>query len=143
MNTNLDFCLALHHAHASLQRKLDDELGTYHGIGFADFALLDMLARTELGRAGIPDMVRPLGQSEAALVRRLVALEKIGLAMRDGGAGRRQAVLRPAGKALVKAAQETASRICNEAVGSNGPEDVRESCAALRRLACAPALALD
>lgn len=30
MNTNLDFCLALYRAQASLQLKLDDELGTYH-----------------------------------------------------------------------------------------------------------------
>jgi DNA-binding MarR family transcriptional regulator len=134
--------LALHHAHASLQRKLDDELGTYHGIGFGDFALLDMLARSEAGRLGILDMVRPLGQSEAALVRRLISLEKIGLVERAGANGCRQAVLRPAGRALAQAARDTATGICGDAVGTIAPAGLPDMWAALRMLARTPVLAL-
>lgn len=69
MNTNLNFCLALQRAHASLQLKLDDELGTYHGISFSDFVLLDLLAQTENGRVHIAELVRPLGQPQSAVLR--------------------------------------------------------------------------
>lgn len=36
---SLFLCLALQRAYASVQLKLDDELGTHHGISFNDFAL--------------------------------------------------------------------------------------------------------
>lgn len=48
MNTNLDLCLAIQRAHASLRLKLDDELGIYHGISFSDFVLLDILAQKKM-----------------------------------------------------------------------------------------------
>ena len=75
MNANLDFCLALHRAHASLQLKLDDELGTYHGISFSDFALLNLLAQADGGRVSISALVRPLGQPQSAVLRQLIVLE--------------------------------------------------------------------
>ena len=40
----LDLCIGLHQAQASLRLKLDDELGTLHGIGWDDFVLLAQLA---------------------------------------------------------------------------------------------------
>ncbi len=103
MNTNLGFCLALHRAHASLQLKLNDELGLHHGISFNDFALLNLLAQADGGRVSIPELVRPMGQPQSAVLRQLILLEKIGLVMREGANGDRQAVLRPAGRALVHA----------------------------------------
>lgn len=143
MNTNLDFCLALHRAHASLQLKLDDELGTYHGISFSDFALLNFLAQADGGRVSIPELVRPLGQPQSAVLRQLIVLEKIGLVVRDGANGFRQAVLRPAGRALVNAARETADSICTEAVASIAPTVVATVSAALVTLARTPTLALS
>jgi predicted transcriptional regulator len=143
MNTNLDFCLALHRAHASLQLKLDDELGTYHGISFNDFALLNLLAQADGGRVSIPELVRPLGQPQSAVLRQLIVLEKIGLVVRDGANGFRQAVLRPDGRALVNAAHETAESICTEAVASIVPAAVAMVSAALVTLARTPTLALS
>jgi hypothetical protein len=143
MNTNLDFCLALHRAHASLQLKLDDELGTYHGVSFNDFALLNLLAQVDGGRVSIPELVRPLGQPQSAVLRQLIVLEKIGLVVRDGANGLRQAVLRPAGRALVNAARETADSICTEAVESIAPAVVATACAAMETLAHTPTLALS
>ena len=131
MNTNLGFCLALHRAHASLQRKLDDELGLYHGISFNDFALLNLLAEADGGRVNIPELVRPLGQSQSSVMRQLIVLEKIGLVVREGANGFRQAVLRPAGRALVNAARETADSICTLAVESISPATVEMVSAAL------------
>ncbi|MEB0141194.1 helix-turn-helix domain-containing protein [Undibacterium sp. CCC2.1] len=143
MHTNLGFCLALHSAHASLQLKLDDELGIYHGISFNDFALLNLLAQADGGRVSIPALVRPMGQPQSAVLRQLIVLEKIGLVVRDGANGFRQAVLRPAGRALVSAARETADSICTEAVASIAPAALEMVSAALVTLAHTPNLAIS
>ena len=143
MNTNLDFCLALHRAHASLQLKLDDELGIHHGISFSDFALLNLLAQADGGRVNIPELVRPMGQPQSAVLRQLIVLEKIGLVEREGANGFRQAVLRPAGRALVNAARETTDSICTEAVASIAPTVVATVSAAMETLARTPTLALS
>ncbi|RFO97513.1 MarR family transcriptional regulator [Rhodoferax lacus] len=143
MNTHLDFCLALHHAHASLQRKLDDALGLYHGISFNDFALLNLLAQADGGRVSIPDLVRPLGQPPSAVLRQLILLEKVGLVVREGAGSDRQAVLRPAGRALVNTARETADSLCTEAVASIAPAVVATVSAALVTLASTSSLALS
>jgi DNA-binding IclR family transcriptional regulator len=143
MNTNLGFCLALHRAHASLQRKLDDELGLHHGISFNDFALLNLLAQADGGRVSIPELVRPMGQPQSAVLRQLIMLEKIGLVVREGANGDRQAVLRPAGRALVNAARETAESICTEAVESIAPAAVATVSAAMATLARTPTLELS
>ena len=141
MNSNLGFCLALHRAHASLQLKLDDELGVHHGISFHDFALLNLLAQAVGGRVSIPELVRPLGRPQSSVLRQLILLEKIGLVVREGANGFRQAVLRPAGRALVNAARETADSICSEAVDSIAPAAVEIASAALATLARTPTLA--
>jgi predicted transcriptional regulator len=143
MSTNLGFCLALHRAHASLQLKLDDELGLYHGISFNDFALLNLLAQADGGRISIPELVRPLGQPQSSVLRQLIVLEKIGLVVREGTNGLRQAVLRPAGRALVNAACETADNICTESVESIAPAAVEIVSAALVTLARTPNLAIS
>ena len=143
MNTNLDFCLALHRAHASLQLKLDDELGIHHGISFTDFALLNLLAQADGGRVNIPELVRPLGQPQSSVLRQLIVLEKIGLVVREGANGFRQAVLRPVGRALVNAARETADSSCTEAVESIVPATVEMVSAALETLARSPTLELS
>ncbi|MEI7537238.1 MAG: MarR family transcriptional regulator [Comamonadaceae bacterium] len=143
MNMNLDFCLALHRAHASLQLKLDNELGIYHGISFNDFALLNLLAQADGGRVSIPELVRPLGTPQSSVLRQLILLEKIGLVVREGTSGDRQAVLRTAGRALVNAARETADSICTEAVASIAPAVVATVSAAMETLASTPTLALS
>jgi DNA-binding IclR family transcriptional regulator len=142
MSSNLDFCLALHSAHASLQLKLDDELGLHHGISFNDFALLNLLAQADAGQLSIAQLVRPLGLPQSALLRQLIVLEKIGLVLREGDQGLRQAVLRPSGRALVNAARETAASICSEAVETIAPPALEMVSAALVKLARTPSLAL-
>jgi MarR family transcriptional regulator, organic hydroperoxide resistance regulator len=141
MNTNLGFCLALHRAHASLQLKLDDELGLHHGISFNDFALLNLLAEADGGRVSVAELVRPMGQPPSSVLRQLIVLEKIGLVEREGANGFRQAVLRPAGHALVNVARETADGICTEAVESIAPAALEMVGAALETLARTPNLA--
>lgn len=143
MNSSLDFCLALHRAHAILQLKLDDEFGIYHGISFSDFALLNLLAQADGGRVSILGLVRPLGQRQSSVLRQLILLEKLGLVVREGANGDRQAVLRQAGRALVNAARETADSICTEAVASIDSAMVATVSTAMETLTRTPTLALS
>jgi len=118
MNTNLDFCLALYRAHASLQLKLDDELGTYHGISFSDFALLNVIARSDGGRVNISVLGEQICKPQSALVRQLIVLEKIGLVARDSTNGLRQVILRAPGRVLLNVARETAASVGTKALES-------------------------
>lgn len=114
MNTAaLDFCMQVSHAHASLQLKLDDALGTWHGLGLEDFLLLRQLAQAPDGRLRVAALVRPLGLRPSAVMRKLLPLEKTGLLAREAGG---QVLLRPAGRALVGEAAETAAAICEAAL---------------------------
>lgn len=113
MNTGLDFCLALHRAHAIMQLKLDDDLGTYHGISFGDFALLNCLAQADSARLSISTLALPLGQPQSAVLRQLIALEKIG---------------------LVRAAHATVVDTCNEALAVIEPPLVAKASTVLAAL---------
>jgi DNA-binding MarR family transcriptional regulator len=141
MSATVNFCLALHRANASLQLRLDEELGTFHGIGFNDFALLSWLAQADGHRAPIPALMRPLGQRPSAVLRQVIALEKIGLVERSGTAGQRQVVLRPAGRAVVNIARETVERVCDKAVESIAPSALAMTSDAMAALSHAPTLA--
>ena len=115
----LAFCLDLGRAHASLTLKLDDDLGAFHGLNFADFTLLYMLLRAEQGRMPMVELARTLGLSMSALIRKMVLLEKTGLAERVEGSGndtRRHAALRSGGRQLVRDAVTTGEAHCKEAV---------------------------
>lgn len=143
MNTSLDFCMALQSAHASLQGKLDFELGLHHGIGFADFVLLDAIDRADAGRLSTAQLVRPLGQTRSAVLRQVIVLEKIGLLAREDGHGGRQVALRPAGRGVLQGARETAQSICNEAFASLTPTALATAGAALAAIRNTRALALS
>lgn len=106
------FCMAVQRAHASLRFKLDDALGTHYGIDFCDFALLDWLASTAAGEASLLECVRPVGLARPAVLKRVLALEKIGLIERHGADKSRRIALRPAGRTLVRNARETINHLC-------------------------------
>ncbi|WP_296224335.1 AsnC family transcriptional regulator [Ralstonia sp. UBA689] len=110
------FCMAVQRAHASLRLKLDDALGTHYGIDFCDFALLDWLASTAAGEASLLECVRPVGLPRPAVLKRVRALEKIGLIERQGTDNGRRIALRPAGKTLVRNARETIGYLCEGAL---------------------------
>lgn len=120
MNTQaLDTCMRLQLAHARLRRKLDDELGTLHGMGMDDFVLLRALA--EAGDTGLPaaELERPLGVQRSAVVRQVIALEKTGLVRREVDAqGLRRVQLRGPGRRLLQEATETAAAICAAALAA-------------------------
>lgn len=139
--TDLDACLALHRAHASLQLKLDDELGTLHGLGWDDYALLSALAAVPEGRLPLVALVRTVGLRLSGVVRRLAPLEKLGLLERQGDRpAARVVVLLPGGRRLLHEATETAADICATAWSQLDPGALAP--AHLDALACSRALEL-
>ena len=132
----LSFCLGLHRAHATLQRKLDEDLGFFHGIGWNDFVLLSLL---EACPDGVPlaQLAQSLRISPSAALRRLPPLEKTGLVARERAGGLR-AVLRPAGVRLVREARETAEEISEQPL--RGDPALPAAAGLLERLATSPAL---
>jgi DNA-binding MarR family transcriptional regulator len=133
----LDFCLAISRAHASLNLRLRQDLGAFHGLDYEDFTLLHLLLRAEGGRMSMADLSRALGLPMSALLRKMVLLEKTGLAERTAGASednRRHAALRPGGRKLMQAAVTTVEAICADAVKPLPPESLPQIHAALLAL---------
>lgn len=140
----LGLCLRLAAAHASLNLKLDEELGTWHGLAWADFQLLESLDAAG-GACSLAALVRPLGQRAPAVLRQVLQLEKTGLVAREAAtaSGARLVVLRPAGRRLLQEARLTAGATCAAALrtaGETGRGDAAPQW--LEGLARSPALAL-
>ena len=115
----IDLCIKVSQAHANLNLKLDNELGTLHGLSLNDFILLYVLSRAEDGRMAVTDLVRPMGVQLSAVTRQLVLLEKTGRLQREPeatGDGKRYVAIRPAGKRLLNEALTTAESVCREVV---------------------------
>lgn len=115
--SSLDFCLRLARAYAVLIRRLDNSLGSLHGISYSDFQMLFYLERAPGGRLRRVDLAERLGLTASGVTRTLLPLEKIGLVTRqtdprDARVG--YAVLTAAGRNLLKNSQETTRMICDE-----------------------------
>ena len=99
-------------AHAALVVVLDDELGTRHGLSWADFVMLAML---EAAGGGVPrtELARTLRTPASRLIQQLLPLKNIGLVERsaDGG-GARVIRLRPPGRRRLHEARETTAVAC-------------------------------
>jgi MarR family transcriptional regulator, organic hydroperoxide resistance regulator len=108
----LQACLDRHLAHAAMVYRLDDQLGTQHGLSWADFVLL-----TALDAAADPppakDLARTLSLPASQLLRHLLPLEKVGLVERAVDSdGKRRVMLRPQGRRLLREARDTAAHAC-------------------------------
>jgi MarR family transcriptional regulator, organic hydroperoxide resistance regulator len=145
MNTDsIDFCVRISLAHASLTLKLDDELGTHHGLSLADFILLRLLAMADEGRMASVDLVRPLGVQLSSVMREVVRLEKIGLVQRETSPvdSTRIIALRPAGRRVLAEALATAETLCAEALRGLPPGDLAGTAATLSVVCRTEALAV-
>lgn len=128
------FCLDLGRAHAGLTLQLDADLGAFHGLNFGDFTLLYQLLRAEQGRMPMAELARALGLPMSGLVRKIVPLEKTGLAERVAGPGadtRRHAALRPGGRQLVQGAVTTVEAHCRDALRAVDAQHLSAAHAAL------------
>ncbi|WP_374362913.1 MarR family winged helix-turn-helix transcriptional regulator [Pseudoduganella danionis] len=79
----LALALGLARAQATMVRRLDQVLGSYHGISFGDFMLLNSLARAPGGRMRRVDLAERQGLTASGITRTLLPLEKIGLIERQ------------------------------------------------------------
>jgi len=140
---SIDFCLRISAAHASLALKLDDELGTYHGLSLHDFMLLRLLSQAESGRLPLASLMRPLGATRTALTRQVMPLEKTGHVLRESSAaGAREVVLRTSGRRVLNEALATAEQVCAAALHGVPPAQRAPLEAALQELARSEALAV-
>lgn len=125
----LAFCLSVSRAHGCLSLRLEDKLGAFHGLNYDDFTLLYLLGSTSDGRMPMVKLARMLGMSISALTRKMVLLEKTGLATREPacvGQTGRHAVVEPGGKRLMQEATSTAAALCAEALHSIDPVRMSE-----------------
>ena len=108
----LQACMDRHLKHAAMVCRLDDELGTHHGLSLADFVLLTALdAASEATPA--KELARALCMPASQLLLQLLPLEKIGLLERAADSnGKRRVKLRPQGRRLLHEARDTAQNAC-------------------------------
>jgi DNA-binding MarR family transcriptional regulator len=108
----LHACIARHLAHAATVSRLDDDLGTHHGLSWADFVLLTALDAAPDATAAA-ELARSLCLPASRLLQQLLPLEKIGLLERTPDShGKRRIQLRPRGRRLLREARETAENAC-------------------------------
>jgi DNA-binding MarR family transcriptional regulator len=101
-----------HLEHAALVFVLDDELGTHHGLSWADFVLLTVLDAAG-GAVPATELARTLHTPASHLLLRLLPLEKTGLVERAADDdGKRRVTLRPQGRRLLHEARDTAANAC-------------------------------
>lgn len=107
-------CLEREHARAAASFRLDDELGTHHGLSWADFVLLQSLDEAA-GAMAEAALAARLGVLRSHLLMRVRPLEKLGLlSRRTDDAARRVVALSAAGRRSVREARETAAAVCGQ-----------------------------
>jgi DNA-binding MarR family transcriptional regulator len=107
----LAVCRDIARLQAQVAFAFDDLLGTHHGIAYAEFQLLDELARAPHGRLRRNELAARLGLSAAGVTRALLPLEKIGLVGREvapDGPRVTQVALSAAGRQVLREAETSA-----------------------------------
>ncbi len=138
IHAQLDFCLRLARAQALLASRLDDTLGTLHGISFSDFQLLSQLGGAPGKRLRRADLAGRVAQSASGVTRALLPLEKVGLVTREPDPRDTRlsyATLTAAGQALLPTAAETAQMICARTLTGTPAEQLAPLAALLERMA--------
>lgn len=108
----LQACVDRHLEHAAFVFMLEHELGTHHGLSWADFVPLTVLDAAG-GAASATELAPTLRMPASHLLPRLLPLEKTGLVERAAdGDGKRRVTLRPQGRRLLNEARDTASNAC-------------------------------
>jgi DNA-binding MarR family transcriptional regulator len=133
-----DFCLRLARAASVLTRRFDTALGSYHGISFADYQLLQHLARAPGGKLRRIDLAERLAVTASGVTRSLLPLEKIGLVTRQSDprdARVSYASLSPAGSELVGSAAPLVDAISAELLAGADEAELGAFAAMLGQLA--------
>lgn len=83
LGSQLAFVLQLVRTQAVVMRRLDQALGSVHGLSFNDFLLLHHLGQGPGGRLRRVDLAERHGLSASGITRTLLPLEKLGLVERQ------------------------------------------------------------
>ena len=112
MSAALQEALRREFERAALRLRLDEELGTRHGLAWDEFVLLEAVEEAG-GALATRSLAGRLGLRPSALVLRLLPLEKTGwLERATSGEGARSVRLRAPGRRLLVEARETAEAVC-------------------------------
>jgi DNA-binding MarR family transcriptional regulator len=141
MNTDTlttEFTLRMSLAWSTLSRRLDNALGSHHGISFADYQLLLNLQRAPGGRLRRVDLAEKLGLTASGVTRSLLPLEKIGLVgrqsdPRDARVG--YALITPAGSELATNATVVVDNVSRAALGGPARAQLEATSALLAQIA--------
>jgi DNA-binding MarR family transcriptional regulator len=87
MNTPLTTVLDLVRARTVVARQVDHSLGSFHGLGLNDLALLLELRGAPEGKLRRVELADRLGITTSGVARQLAPLEKIGLVNREPSPG--------------------------------------------------------
>ena len=83
MSTNLRTALGLSRARALVVRDVDESLGSHHGLGLNDLAVLLELQAAPGGRMRRAELARRLAVTTSGVARQLQPLERIGVVDRE------------------------------------------------------------
>ena len=120
MSTNLRTALDLSRARALVVRDVDESLGSQHGLGLNDLAVLLELQAAPGGRMRRAELARRLAVTTSGVARQLQPLERIGVVDRESNptdARLAIVVLTSAGDALATDAAATAETAAQRALG--------------------------
>jgi len=134
----LEFCLRLARAYAVVTRRLDNVLGSIHGLSFGDFMVLYHLQRAPGMRLRRIDLAERLGLTASGVTRTLLPLEKLGLVTRQADARDARvgyAVLTKPGQRRLTDAMASAESISREAMQAVVADQIDAASAVLGLLA--------
>lgn len=137
-DASLDFCLRLTRACAILVRRLDNGLGTVHGLSFNDFIVLYHLRHAPGERLRRIDLAERLGLTASGVTRTLLPLEKLGLVARlsdPRDARVAFAILTKAGATLFEHALVSAHAISKETTQLAAADEIEATARLLGQLA--------
>ncbi len=142
MSTNLDIVLDLTRARTLVLRDLDHPLGSHHGLGLNDLAVLLELKSAPDQKLRRVELARRLAVTTSGIARQLAPLEKIGLVTRESNpADARLAlvVLTPRGAEVAGEAGATAEEAAALALGRLWSLEEKRALGKLLRRAAADA----
>src|SRR4051795_3258341 len=120
MSTNLNLILDLVRARTLLVRDVDHPLGSHHGLGLNDLAVLLELKAAPSQTLRRVELARRLAVTTSGIARQLAPLEKIGLVTRESNPSDARlalVVLTPRGAEVAEEASATANEAADVALG--------------------------
>jgi DNA-binding MarR family transcriptional regulator len=140
MSINLQLVLDLARARTVVLRDVDHPLGSHHGLGLNDLAVLLELKAEPSHTLRRVELARRLAVTTSGIARQLGPLERIGLVTRESNpADARLAlvVLTPRGAEVAEEAAATAEEAAGLALGRIWSVEEKDALAALLRRAAA------